>query len=144
MTNDDDGAVLAAPKRKKRDITHKIKQWRRYRGLTLDELGTKCGLTGSLISQIELGRSRYSQKSLEAMAKALDCTAGQLLDVDPFEEGVKALQQSVSTEWHTEVWESFPPEQRDQVREMLRFAEEGALKSARLLFGYVKAKSPGE
>jgi transcriptional regulator with XRE-family HTH domain len=125
-------------KRKKREVTHQIKQWRKYRGMTLDELAAQCGLTGSLISQIELGRSRYSQKSLEAMAKALDCTTGQLLDVDPL--ATNTTLPLASSDYHRELWESFAPEHREKVKELLRNAEEGALKSARMLYGWVPSK----
>lgn len=142
MMNDNDGQTVGAPapRRKKREVKHNIKQWRKYRGLTLEELGVKSGLTGSLISQIELGRSRYSQKSLESMASALECTTGQLLDIDPLADN----QAVVGSEYQKELWESFPPEHREKVKELLRNAEEGALKSARVLFGYVPPKKTGE
>lgn len=138
MMEDENGsAASTGGRREKREVTHKIKQWRKYRGLTLDELAAKCGLTGSLISQIELGRSRYSQKSLEAMAEALNCTAGQLLDVDPLASNNHTLTAS---DFQRELWESFAPEHREKVRAMLRHAEEGALQSARYLFGFVPSR----
>jgi transcriptional regulator with XRE-family HTH domain len=62
---------------------HFIREWRKARGLNIPQLAAKTGLTGSLISQIEVGRSRYSQKSLETIAAALDCEPWQLLGIDP-------------------------------------------------------------
>lgn len=62
---------------------HYIREWRKARGLNIPQLAKKTGLTGSLISQIEIGRSRYSQKSLEAIAAALHTHPGLLLYVDP-------------------------------------------------------------
>src|SRR4029453_10620323 len=66
--------------------THYILQWRIARGLNQQQLGAKAGLTGSQISQIEVGRARYSQKSLEAIAKALSCKPWHLLGVNPKED----------------------------------------------------------
>jgi transcriptional regulator with XRE-family HTH domain len=63
-----------------------IKQWRIARGLNQPQLGAKAGLTGSQISQLEVGRARYSQKSLEAIAEALGCEPWHLLGVDPSED----------------------------------------------------------
>ena len=65
---------------------HFIREWRKARGLNIPQLAAKTGLTGSLISQIEVGRSRYSQKSLEKIAAALDCEPWQLLGVDPTDD----------------------------------------------------------
>lgn len=65
---------------------HFIREWRKARGLNIPQLANKTGLTGSLISQIEVGRSRYSQKSLEKIAAALDCESWQLLGIDPTDD----------------------------------------------------------
>lgn len=63
-----------------------IKQWRIARGLNQPQLAVLAGLTGSQISQLEVGRARYTQKSLEAIARALDCEPWHLLGVDPSED----------------------------------------------------------
>lgn len=65
---------------------HFIREWRKARGLNIPQLAEKTGLTGSLISQIEVGRSRYSQKSLETIAAALNCEPWQLLGIDPTDD----------------------------------------------------------
>lgn len=62
---------------------HYIKQWREARGLDQVQLGRLANLTKSLISQLERGETRYSQKSLEALAKALRVEPWVLLGVPP-------------------------------------------------------------
>lgn len=67
----------------RREVTHCIRAWRQYRGLTMQQLSAKAGLTASFISQLELGRSSYTQATLEKLADALDCELWQLLGHDP-------------------------------------------------------------
>src|SRR5262245_55983323 len=66
-----------------RPVTHKIKEWRAFRKMTCQQLGEAAKLTASLISQIELGKSAYSQNSLEALARGLHCEPWELLGRDP-------------------------------------------------------------
>jgi transcriptional regulator with XRE-family HTH domain len=67
----------------RRDVTHKIREWRQYRCLTMEQLSKRAGLTASFISQLELGRSSYTQTTLEKLADALECQLWQLLGHDP-------------------------------------------------------------
>lgn len=75
-----------------------IKQWRIACGLNQPQLGAKAGLTGSQISQLEVGRARYSQKSLEAIAEALGCEPWHLLAVNPEEDAWAPFITVVSSE----------------------------------------------
>lgn len=72
-----------APKPQRR--RHFIKEWREYRGLTQDQLAERIGRTRGLIGQIETYRVNYAT-SLEAIAEALDCDIGDLLNVNPQKE----------------------------------------------------------
>lgn len=86
-----------------------IKQWRKHRHLTQEQLAERIGVTPGAISQLELGRVGYTQPMLEALADALQCSAGDLLTVDPTEENAI---------WS--IWESLDVPQRNQVVEIAK------------------------
>src|SRR3954454_18120215 len=56
-----------------------IRALRRERGLTLVQLAAATGLSQPFLSQLELGRSRPSMRSLFRIAAALDTTQQALL-----------------------------------------------------------------
>lgn len=60
-----------------------LQDWRKHRGLSQETLAERAGVSPGLISQIENGLSAGSPESLEALAKALDCEVGELLDIRP-------------------------------------------------------------
>ncbi len=60
-----------------------LKEWRTYRGLTQEQLAERVGWTKGNVSQLENGVQGYSQEGLEALAEALQCEPGQILNVDP-------------------------------------------------------------
>lgn len=62
---------------------HFIKQWRKYRGLTQEQLSSRLNVAVSTISQLETGKQGYSQPTLEALADALGCSPADLLVRDP-------------------------------------------------------------
>ncbi len=64
------------------DVIH-LRAWRLYRGLTVEGLAAKAGVSPATISLIENYESAGSPRSLEKLAKALKCTVGQLFDVEP-------------------------------------------------------------
>lgn len=75
-----------APKRKtisRPHPGHYIRQWRERRGETQESLADKVGITHSAIHQLETGMTAYRQKTLEAIAQALNCRPSELLDIDP-------------------------------------------------------------
>lgn len=63
--------------------TFPLRQWRAARRLTAAQLAERAGLSPTYISHLETGKRRYNQDSLEALAKALDCSPGDLLAVAP-------------------------------------------------------------
>lgn len=73
-------AQTSAPSTK---VGHFIREWRKHRGLTLEALAEKVGLTHGSISQLERGEINYTQPTLEAIASALGCNAGELIMAPP-------------------------------------------------------------
>lgn len=74
-------------RRKKSESTngpgHYVKEWRKHRGLTQEQLAGRLGVATSSVSQLETGKQGYSQATLEALAIALDCEPWQLISVNP-------------------------------------------------------------
>lgn len=64
-----------------------LEAWRNKRGLSIEGLAEKSGVSPGLISLIENSKSGGSPETLEKLATALDCEVGELLDVKPDAEG---------------------------------------------------------
>lgn len=60
-----------------------LKNWRKFRKMTQEELAAKVQMSPPSISQLERGLQGFSDKSLAQLAVALDCTPGALLVHDP-------------------------------------------------------------
>jgi transcriptional regulator with XRE-family HTH domain len=60
---------------------NRVRYYRELRGYTLEQLAKKSRISLSQISKIETGERGYSVQSLEALARALGTTVGELLDV---------------------------------------------------------------
>lgn len=63
-----------------------LKQWREYRRLTQPALAELVGWSVGNVSQMERGLQGYSDEGLALLAKALKCTPGQILDVNPLDD----------------------------------------------------------
>ena len=57
----------------------RLRTWRKYRGLTLKELGAKVGKPVSFLSQIEVGRSLGKPQLWQKLAKALNTKVEEIL-----------------------------------------------------------------
>lgn len=66
---------------------HFVREWRKHRKLTQERLAELTPFTTGAISQLETGRTSYTQNMLEALADALDCQPGELLMRDPTADG---------------------------------------------------------
>lgn len=74
---------------------HFIKQWREYRGLSLDRLSKRMEvepggdliLSAMSLSRIERGLQPYSEELLHALADALACEPWELISVNPLMDG---------------------------------------------------------
>ena len=60
-----------------------IRQWREFRGLTLERLAERVGMTAGNLSQLERGNQGYTQNTLEKLADALQTDTASLLMRDP-------------------------------------------------------------
>lgn len=63
-----------------------FKEWRKYRGMTLEAAAELSGMSVGNISAMERGAQTYTQDGLEALAHAYRCEPAQLLMVDPTKE----------------------------------------------------------
>lgn len=102
-------AKTVRPRFKPQHRRHFIKQWRVHRGLTQEQLASRTEVTDGTISQLENGRIAYTQGTLEQIADALQCTPGDLLNVDPTRENAI---------WS--IWETLDVPARNQVVEIAR------------------------
>lgn len=70
-----------APKRQYRRTF--IRQWRKHRSLTLEQLAERLETVPSHLSMLERGQRGYTQEMLEQIAEALQTDAASLLMRDP-------------------------------------------------------------
>ncbi|HEY2177034.1 MAG TPA: helix-turn-helix transcriptional regulator [Caulobacteraceae bacterium] len=87
-----------------------VKAWREHRGFTQARLAEAIGTTGAVISLIEAGERRLSDKWAHKIAPVLKTRAGFLFDTDP-----TALDNDI-----LEIWTDIPEDRRDQAREVLK------------------------
>ena len=80
-------AAIARQRQAGQRQRHFVKEWRKFRGLTQERLADRTPFTTGAISQLETGRTKYTQDMIEALAFALECEPGDLLSRDPMKEG---------------------------------------------------------
>jgi transcriptional regulator with XRE-family HTH domain len=78
-------------------VRHFIREWRKYRGLTQEQLAGRLDVDRTTISKIESGKQEYSQHFLEVTAYALRCEPADLIMRDPTQP---------SAIWS--IWDSIP------------------------------------
>jgi transcriptional regulator with XRE-family HTH domain len=81
-----------------------IKEWRIFRGMTVEQLAEASGMSTGNISALENRRQGYSAQGLEKLSKALRTTSDALLKVNPLAEG---------TETFWPLWERASPKDRE-------------------------------
>lgn len=64
-----------------------FRQWRKYRGMTLEKAGAAAGMTAGNLSAMERGEQGYTPAGLQALADVYKTSPGWLLEVNPLEEG---------------------------------------------------------
>lgn len=88
---------------------HYIKEWRKYRGLTQEQLAERIGIARSYLTKIERGTRRYDQPFLEAAAEALRCEPADIIRLDPNDaDGI----------WS--IWDTLNPVERQQAVAVIR------------------------
>ncbi len=78
-----------------------FKAWRKYRGLTQEQLALRIGISRTYLTKIERGDRKWDQPFLEAAADALRCDPPDLLMRDP-----------TDSENIWSVWETLTPPER--------------------------------
>ena len=73
-----------------------IREWRLYRGLTLEKLASRVDMTASHLSMLERGQRGYRQETLEQIADALQTTAPSLLMRRPGEDEIWTIWDEAS------------------------------------------------
>jgi transcriptional regulator with XRE-family HTH domain len=86
-----------------------LRAWREHRGFTQARLAEAIGTTGAVISLLEAGERRLSDKWLLRLAPVLGTRPGHLLEFDPADASSDIL----------EIWADIPEESRDQARSVL-------------------------
>lgn len=102
---------------------HYLREWRKHRDLTLEQVAERVELTGSLratlepgtrpitmthatLSRIERGKIPYSQPLLEILAEIYQVEPATLIRINP-EQGDSIYS----------IWETLPPAERRRVEE---------------------------
>ena len=62
---------------------HFIRQWRKYRQLTQEQLAARLDMSTANLSRVEAGKQPYTQPLLEAIADALGTDPASLIMRDP-------------------------------------------------------------
>jgi len=80
-------------------MKNRIRYWRKKRRLTQKGLEAISGVSHAQISRLETEASGFSKESLQALAKALQVTVADLVDLEPDEipelAEVKAIMESL-------------------------------------------------
>jgi transcriptional regulator with XRE-family HTH domain len=85
-----------------------IREWRKYRELTLEQLAERVDMTSSHLSMLERGQRGYTQETMEALAYALMCEPQDLLMRRPGNDAM----------WS--IWEQAKPSERETIIELAR------------------------
>lgn len=88
---------------------HYIREWRKYRALSLEQLSVVTGMSHPALSRLERGLRPYTQRSLDVVARALGCTPADLIMRDPW-----------AGEDIWQLWASLRPDERDQALTILK------------------------
>jgi len=88
---------------------HFIREWREYRGLTLQRLADRLDVTKGALSNVETGKSGYTEPMLKALAYALLCEPADLIIRNPLQED--AL-------WS--IWDRVPETERPRVIRLIK------------------------
>jgi transcriptional regulator with XRE-family HTH domain len=91
-----------------------LRQWREYRGLSLEEAGEKIGVTHGHLSKIERGKRHYNQDQLEGLARVYGTSLVALLTVDP-----KNTEQRLKSEIQ-DLIDRMPPDLAARAVQMLK------------------------
>src|SRR4051812_23834642 len=102
------------PRKKQKRATqrqaHYLREWREYRKMTQEQLAGVIGTNASVISLLEDGKRRLSDKWLNRLAPALKTSRGAILDYDPNTVATSIL----------ELWAAIPESAKAQALDILQ------------------------
>lgn len=76
-----------------------IREWRKHRKMTLEQVARQIGMTTSNLSKTERGENAYTQPVLEALAEVLRCSPADLITRRPGEKNeLQALFEALDAE----------------------------------------------
>lgn len=101
------GAFHHAYMAKDRQPRHFLREWRKARHYTLEQVAERIGTTHATLSRIERGKMPYNQDLLEVLADVYQTDPASLLMRNP---------ASPDAIWS--LWENLQPQQRVQLIEM--------------------------
>lgn len=64
-----------------------LREWRKFRDMTQEQLAEQMELTKGFISQLENGKERWNATHLARASRALRCEPAELLTIDPSNPG---------------------------------------------------------
>lgn len=95
-----------------------LKEWRKHRQLTQEQLADRLDVDRTIISKVERGKLQYSQGFLEAAAEALMCEPADLIVRDP---------TTVEGIWT--IWDTIPEHERERALTILKTFATGPKKT---------------
>lgn len=87
-----------------------LREWRKYRELTLETAAERIGMSHSQLSRIERGTSDYTRSTLEALAIVYECRPGDLLAKDPTQQAADII----------DIWDHIPVGQKETAARILK------------------------
>jgi transcriptional regulator with XRE-family HTH domain len=106
---------MSASKSRKQHQPTLIRQFRKKKGWTLEQLADRLGMSASAISYLERGQSAYQQETLEAIAGALGTSVASLLGRDP------TLDEAMAS-----IWDEASEEEKRQIIEVAKALKRAA------------------
>lgn len=81
-----------------------IREWRKHRNLTLEQLADRLSMTNPHLSMLERGLRGYTQETLERIAEALQTDVASLL-----------MRNPTDPEAIWSIWDEAKPAEREQI-----------------------------
>jgi len=97
-------------KRANQRPAHYLREWREFREMTQEQLAGAVGTNASVISLLEDGKRRLSDKWLSRFAPVLKTSRGSILDHDPNSVATSIL----------ELWSNIPESAKAQAIDILQ------------------------
>ena len=90
---------------------HFFKEWRLHRGMTLERVAEKTGMTAGNLSAMERKKQGYTPNGLQALAEVYETSPGWLLEVNPLDRDSPNLLS---------IWDGATDSQRKMIVELAR------------------------